>query len=492
MAKNDAVEEVIPSAKRLINTLRSLGYEFSTAVAELVDNSIEANATEVIINVEYDGENSWVMIADNGRGMSGEKLKEAMRYGSDSTYDEKSLGKFGLGLKTASFSQSKRWIVATRNESPKNEIIAFKWDLAHVNKTDRWEIIPINEKNLEDKFIESLENKTGTVVLWKELEIVLGYGNPYTEHARKKVVNLCRDLEEHLAMVFHRFLMGEVPGRKLRIFLNNNEIQPWDPFARTEKATKTCETIRIPVEHDGAHGEIVIEPYILPPSKLFSTQQAHSRAAGPKKWNQQQGFYIYRNDRMIQSGGWCRIRTLDEHTKLARFAINFASKIDSAFKIDVSKMYVQLPPQIRKEVEEKTQPLVMQAREIYDNALKDSPIIPSLETYSEASVDKQNLANKQKIVYQVPVYPTSKKQPDSVHSEDITPIYNRHPSVVSSETKSSHIIIEEESTSSSEKTWTIDEIFNALKKDAKPSEIRILERLFDRLREQIRNEEVKQ
>jgi DNA topoisomerase VI subunit B len=168
LTKNDEAEEVIPSAKRLINTLRSLGYEFPTAVAELVDNSIEAKATEVDIKVEFDGENSWVIIADNGRGMSNEKLKEAMRYGSDSEYDEKSLGKFGLGLKTASFSQAKRWIVATRNEDSDKEIIAFKWDLDHVNKTNKWEILPINEKNLEYKIIEALENKTGTVILWKD------------------------------------------------------------------------------------------------------------------------------------------------------------------------------------------------------------------------------------------------------------------------------------------------------------------------------------
>ena len=154
LPKNESVEEVIPSAKRLINSLRSLGYEFPTAIAELVDNSIEANATEVSVNVEFDGENSWVMIADNGIGMSNDKLIEAMRYGSDSTYNDKSLGKFGLGLKTASFSQSKHWIVATKTESPENKVIAFKWDLAHVNKTDRWEILPINEKNLDNKIVK--------------------------------------------------------------------------------------------------------------------------------------------------------------------------------------------------------------------------------------------------------------------------------------------------------------------------------------------------
>ena len=483
LANNNSVEVVIPSAKRLINSLRSLGYEFPTAIAELVDNSIEANATEVSINVEFDGENSWVMIADNGDGMSSDKLIEAMRYGSDTTYNDKSLGKFGLGLKTASFSQSKHWIVATKPESPKNEAIAFKWDLAHVNKTDRWEIIPINEKKLDTKIIKTLQNTTGTVVLWRQLEIVLGYDNPNTERARKKLVNLCRDLEEHLAMVFHRFLMGEIPGKKLRIFLNNNEIQPWDPYARNEKGTKSLVAIKIPVEHDGIHGDIVIEPYILPPSKVFSSTQAHSKAAGPKKWNLQQGFYIYRNDRMIQSGGWCRIRTVDEHTKLARFAMNFTSKIDGAFKIDVSKMYVQLPPQIRKEVEEKTQSLVMQAREIYDNAEKDAPFIAPLTSYSDP------LPYQRKAVIPVPIYETAKKS--SVPNQTTASSTVADSALVPSGKISRSYFIEEQTAISKEKTWTLEEMFNALKKDATSTEIHILEKLFNRLREQIQKNDVK-
>ena len=481
MPKNESAEEVIPSAKRLINSLRSLGYEFPTAIAELVDNSIEANATEVSVNVEFDGENSWVMIADNGIGMSNDKLIEAMRYGSDSTYNDKSLGKFGLGLKTASFSQSKHWIVATKTGSPENKVIAFKWDLAHVNKTDRWEILPINEKNLDNKIVKTLQNKTGTVVHWSELEIVLGYDNPNTERARKKLMNLCRDLEEHLAMVFHRFLLGEIPGKKLRIFLNDNEIQPWDPFARQEKATKHLDAIRIPVEHEGIHGDMVIEPYILPPSKVFSSTQAHTKAAGPKKWNQQQGFYIYRNDRMIQSGGWCRIRTIDEHTKLARFAINFTSKIDGAFNFDVSKMYVHLPPQIRKEVEEKTQPLVMQAREIYDNAEKEAPVLIPLTSYSDP------LPSQRKAIIPVPIYETAKKS--SIPNQ--TTASSAVMEVVPSGKIYRTYIIEEQTAISKEKTWTLEELFDALKKDATPSEIGILEKLFNRLREQIQKNDVK-
>jgi hypothetical protein len=479
LARNDSVEEVIPSAKRLINSLRSLGYEFPTAVAELVDNSIEYDATEISIKVEFNGENSWVMIADNGRGMSVEKLKEAMRFGSASVYNERSLGKFGLGLKTASFSQCKHWLVATKTDSADNEIISFKWDLDHVNQTDRWEILPIKKSGLDRVITDYLQNKKGTVVLWQRLDRILEYDNPNTERARKKLIAMCRDLEEHLAMVFHRFLMGEVPGKKIRIFLNDNEIQPWDPFARNEKATKELEVIRIPLEHEGIHGEVVIEPYILPPSKAFSTAQAHSKAAGPKKWNQQQGFYIYRNDRMIQSGGWSRIRTYDEHTKLARFAVNFSSKIDGAFKIDVSKMYVSLPQEIRKEVEDKTQPLVSRAREIYDNDEKSSPAIPSLTTYSQSEVHQQ----KQ-------IFPgsASGSTPDSKNLPHISDSQAGPDNIgirISRGKASPHYVIQEEKCLGAEKNWTLDEIYHELKKNATPAEIRVLERLFNRLREQL-------
>jgi len=479
LVKNDAVEEVIPSAKRLINSLRSLGYEFPTAVAELIDNSIEADATEVFIKVEFDGENSWMMIADNGRGMSAEKLKEAMRFGSASVYNEKSLGKFGLGLKTASFSQCKHWLVATKSDSQDNEIISFKWDLDHVNRTDRWEILPIKKNNLNPVIKDYLQNKTGTVIFWQRLDRILEYENPNTERARKKLINMCRDLEEHLAMVFHRFLMGEVTGKKPRIFLNENEILPWDPYVRNEKATKELEVIRIPLEHEGVHGEVVIEPYILPPSKAFSTPQTHSKASGPKKWNQQQGFYIYRNDRMIQSGGWCHFRTYDEHTKLARFALNFSSKIDGAFKINISKMYVSLPPQIRKEIEDKIQPLISRAREIYDNDEKSSPVILPLNTFTDPVDPPRKVDNSS-----VPIK-TQKKSEIVISTGIPSQILTNNANTVTMVKTSRPVIIQEEIRVVTEKKWTLDEIFQELKKRAKPSEIRVLKRVFNRLHEQI-------
>ena len=476
MTKTTNAEEVIPSAKRLINSLRSLGYEFPTAVAEIIDNAIEAEATEVDIQVDFDGENSRVMIANNGKGMSDDQLKEAMRFGSEREYSERSLGKFGLGLKTASFSQCKTWVVATRNDPQEPAIIAYKWDLEHINKSDRWEILPVDETHLDLTAFDYLKNSVGTVVLWERLDRILEYKNPNSEHARKKFSAMCRDLEEHLAMVFHRFLRGEVSDNKLKIILNGNEIVPWDPFARTERATKELEAIRIPLEHEGIHGDIVIEPYILPPKTAFSTPQEHSRAGGPRKWNQQQGFYIYRNDRMIQSGGWCRLRTFDEHTKLARFAINFSSKLDNAFKIDVSKMYVLLPAQIRKEVEEKIQPLVSRAREIYDQAEKTSPEIPASTTF---------LPERKQTTLQHPD-PPSTCQASSGASDITSGTLNGKGSEGFTKNHHRPVIIQETVPGDQKYLWTFDEIFERLKKSAKISEISVIERVFFRVREELK------
>ena len=149
-------------------------------------------------------------------------------------------------------------------------------------------------------------------------------------------------------MVFHRFLAGEARRRlPLRILINGNDIEAWDPFARIERATQALEAQPLRFQHEGQSHTVLVTPYVLPQEAEFSSPVAHARAAGPNKWNHQQGFYVYRNDRMIQSGGWNRIRTPDEHTKLARIALDFTSGADAAFGINVAKMRVLLPGEIR-------------------------------------------------------------------------------------------------------------------------------------------------
>lgn len=358
--------EVIPSARRLINSLRDMGYDFAQAVADIVDNSIEAGATLVAIDVEFDGDDSWVRIADNGKGMTAVELREAMRYGAERDYTDDDLGKFGLGLKTASMSQCQRLSVASRWNRERADVSAYCWDLEHIDRTNRWEILPLERTGLGPAIREPLKDTTGTVVLWQRLDRILGYRHPYGEAARKRLSQMCRDLEAHLGMVFERFLTGKARRKSLKILINGNEVAAWDPFCLSETRTQALDPIHIGIEHEGTSGEVALQPYILPHQDDFSSPAAFRRASGPSGWNQQQGFYIYRAGRMIQSGGWSHLRAPDEHVKLARVAISFHPKLDEAFKINVAKMRVQLPSQIREEIRSAVAPVVRLARERYD------------------------------------------------------------------------------------------------------------------------------
>lgn len=310
-----AAIEVIPSARRLIRSLRDMGYDFAQAVADVVDNSIEADASLVAIDIEFDGDDSWVRIADSGRGMKPDQLREAMRYGTEREYVSDDLGKFGLGLKTASMSQCQVLSVASRWNPRRSDVAGYAWNLRHIERTNRWEILPLDWNGLGPVIRQPLRESTGTVVLWQHLERLLGYKHPYGEAARKRLSQMCHDVEQHLGMVFHRFLSGK-PRRRLRLLLNGNEIRPWNPFCRAESKTKVLQKIVFRLEHEGAAGEVVIEPFVLPHQDDFSSPDAFRAASGPANWNQQQGFYIYRAGRMIQSGGWSNLHAPDEHTKL--------------------------------------------------------------------------------------------------------------------------------------------------------------------------------
>ena len=125
--------ELIPSAKRLIRSLRDIGYEFVDAVADIVDNSVEAEATVVSINLKFEGEDSYLTIADNGTGMASKEMQEALRFGSNRVYgDSDDLGRFGLGIKTASLSQCERLTVSTRRGEERARINSYCWDLDHI------------------------------------------------------------------------------------------------------------------------------------------------------------------------------------------------------------------------------------------------------------------------------------------------------------------------------------------------------------------------
>jgi DNA topoisomerase VI subunit B len=135
----------IPSARRLITSLRDIGYGFIDAVAEIVDNSIQAKSNFIQIKLVFAGRDSYLLVLDNGKGMSPVEIREAMRFGSGRNYSEEDLGRFGLGLKTASLSQCDELIVSSRQGKERARINSYIWSMDHVESSDKWEASAISQ-----------------------------------------------------------------------------------------------------------------------------------------------------------------------------------------------------------------------------------------------------------------------------------------------------------------------------------------------------------
>ena len=355
---------VTPSAARLVSSLRDIGYDFPAAVADLVDNSLEAGATMIEVRVGVVGEAPQVAVIDNGHGMTWGALNEALRFGTRRRYEPGALGKFGLGLKTASLSQCRRISVVSRASS---QTSARRLDLDHVLMSDRWEVLALGRREVDSLLGSSaLLNGSGTVVIWDELDRVLGNRPPSRPRAKRRLERLAAETSLHLGTVFHRFIEGRTgSGRRSRIVVNGKKVQPWNPLAPTEEHTEFLDEVEFNVTAGSSAGWVRFTPAILPSRERFSTAEAFELAGGDKRWNRQQGFYVYRSDRMIQSGGWCGMRTMDEHSKLARIALDFDSGLDEAFRVNVAKMRVRLPAELRSQLDELVGAVCRRAEMVY-------------------------------------------------------------------------------------------------------------------------------
>jgi len=325
-----------PNARSLSQSMRDLGYSLETAIADIVDNSITAKASSIHIHFDKDnsGEPSLAFV-DNGSGMSEKVLIEAMRHGSRNPReqrDKNDLGRFGLGLKTASFSQCKRLTVATLQN---NEYSAAVWDLDFLYKNDNWTIQLLDEKEIHAlPYIGDLKEH-GTLVLWQKLDRLF--------EGETSINDKLAEAEKHLSLVFHLYLSGEVTKPKTNIFINGHKIEPFDPFCLSSKATQIlqAETVNI----DGE--EVKIQPYILPHhSKLPKKTFDYYKSRGDFVSNQ--GAYVYRNGRLMAHGDWFRLCPKSEATKLARVRIDFPNSLDERWTIDIKKSRAYPPFQVRE------------------------------------------------------------------------------------------------------------------------------------------------
>jgi hypothetical protein len=235
----------------------------------------------------------------------------------------------------------------------------------HINKVDRWEILPIEIDDLLNPVVEHLYSTTGTAITWEKLNRLLNFQDPAGGRAENDFKKLAQDLKVSLGATFHRYLTGEQRSKKVMIFVNGDLVESWDPFCRTEKNTIELESFSVPISMDGKKGLVKFRPFVLPAQSQFSSVSAHLRAGGPAKWNKQQGFYIYRAGRLLQSGGWCGLRTSDEHSKLARVLVEIPAGFDDLFKVNISKMKINFPREMREETMHKLAPTLKKANDLY-------------------------------------------------------------------------------------------------------------------------------
>lgn len=358
---------VAPSAARLATSLRDIGYDFATAVADIVDNSIAAGATDVDVRIRT--EPNRVVISDNGSGMTANALNEALRFGSRRDYRDGDLGRYGLGLKTASLSQCRSLTVITRDARLAPPTIR-QLSLDIIDKWDEWLVVDPGHTESAREAMDELSNRAGTIIIWDGLD--RAFPGRYADGgwATRRAEGLRTRLVQHLALVFQRFLDGSA-GRTVILRVDGAPIDAWDPFARAEPETRELDPRTYEINEASLSGAVALRRWILPARNSFSSAEKFERLGGPLKWNRQQGIYIYRANRLVQWGGWAGIRAIDEHTKLARCSLDFATPLDPAFGINVAKMRVNVPPSLKRRLEKPLHEVCQLANERYRRAAHD-------------------------------------------------------------------------------------------------------------------------
>ena len=336
-----------PGAAELLESLRAFGYDLPTALADIVDNSVTAKARNIWIDLIWAGPDSRITVRDDGVGMTEEGLVQAMRPGSLSPLTERSandLGRFGLGMKTASISQCRRLTVLSRTANTPNAVRSWDLDYIASTKTGEWRLLKGTDLLLADDIALLDDQTSGTVLFWDRLDRLVGSAFIDDEVAQKHFRERVDSVKQYLAMVFHRFLSGR---NAITIHLNGREIEPWDPFMEDVEAVES-----LPVEPLVADDiQIEVKPYILPHHSKISTER-HELGAGPKGWNAHQGFYIYRNRRLLVAGDWLGLgMQKEEHFKLARIRIDLPNSADLQWQIDVKKSRARPPAALRKDLQ---------------------------------------------------------------------------------------------------------------------------------------------
>jgi Histidine kinase-, DNA gyrase B-, and HSP90-like ATPase len=333
-----------PDPAGLVASLSSLGYSLEAAIADLVDNSISANAKRVDVEFTWAGRESWVAVVDDGEGMTPPQLKTAMTVaarGPALARAANDLGRFGVGLKSASFSQSRQLSVASATEG---NWTVRTWDLDLVENSSEWRLLRGADEDTIELIQKLVDQRSkGTVVIWRRLK---GYDSHEIDGSdqatQKQFYAEATQTRAHLGMVFARFLSGT---KRLALQVSGTAVQPWDPFMRSHASVQRLPSEELPI----GDSSVRVEAFVLPSTHRMSPE-LYMEAAGPRGWLGQQGFYVYRRDRLILAGDWLGLYGLrrEEKYNLARIAIDIPAETDVEWGVDVRKSSVVPPVPLRR------------------------------------------------------------------------------------------------------------------------------------------------
>lgn len=328
--------ENTPSPDVLMNSMRSIGYNFKTALADIIDNSISANAKNIYISTPINNDEMFISILDDGFGMDDNELFNAMKYGSGrDNYGEKDLGRFGLGLKSASLSQCRILTVASMKNG---KINAYQWNLDDVVLEKRWDCLKLDDEEINKiPNINSLKDlNQGTLVVWENFDIGFKKNNG---KVREYLCDEMDDAELHLRLVFHRFLNNQF--HPIKMYINNFQLNGLDPFLENHAKTDTKNPSEIKIDDS----LVKIQSYILPHQNDLSSNDIDN-LGGIEYLKNGQGFYIYRNERLLIYGTWFRLSSSNissELYKYGRIKVDIPNTLDEMWEIDIKKQNAVIP-----------------------------------------------------------------------------------------------------------------------------------------------------
>ncbi len=343
-----------PEASSMIETFRAIGYSVETAIADIVDNSITADARNIWIDFAWEGPETILSIIDDGHGMDDNQLIQAMRPGSVSPLEERKagdLGRFGLGLKTASFSQCRKFAVVSKRESL--EASFWAWDLDFVSHVKGWKLIKYCP-NIEEYIQKNEKSGSGTAVVWWEIDRLTKNTGKDDEKARAKFLAVMDKVKKHLGMVFHRFI-----DEGLQIHFNGRRIEPWDPFMIGYDGLQTKP------ENSLEGGKVKIKGFVLPHRSKLSPDEYNCGKGPEDSWTTHQGFYVYRNKRLLVAGDWLGYFKKEVHYDLCRIRIDLDSTMDMEWQTDIKKSVVRPPGRLKDFITSVAKDVRAQAVEVY-------------------------------------------------------------------------------------------------------------------------------